>query len=231
MRLGARVLPRARVLANSRATAERARALGFCSVTTIPLGTRAFGPETPPETSGNFILFAGRLTRRKGFAWLATEVLPLLPPQITLLVAGTVWDEGERAALASGRVTYLGALDQKKLGVLMAEALCVVIPNIPAGAGHFEGFGLVAVEAAVAGGVVVASRIDGFTDSVLDGVTGFLVEPMSPTDWVNKITEVASWRPDVRRAFTERSSATARSYFAWERVAKQTVEGYRAAGA
>ena len=230
MRFGARVLRRARVLANSRATAERVRALGFRSVALVPLGTRAFGPAAPPETPGSFILFAGRLIRQKGLAWFIAEVLPLLPQHITLLVAGTIWDEGERESLNSSRVTYVGALDQENLGTLMAEALCVVLPNIPAGVGYFEGFGLVAVEAATAGGVVIASRMDGFTDSVLDEVTGFLVEPMSPMDWVAKIIEVASWAPDVRRAFTAQASEKARAYFTWERVAQQTVDSYRAAG-
>jgi len=229
MRLGARLLRRATVLANSRATEKHTRAIGFLSIEVTPLGTRAFGGAAPVETPGSFILFAGRLIRQKGFAWFATEVLPLLPPEITMKVAGTVWDEDERGALNSDRVTYLGPLDQGPLGELMARAICVVIPNIPTGPGHFEGFGLVAVETAVAGGVVIASRMDGFTDSVLDDLTGFLVEPMSATDWVAKINEVASWPPDVRRSFTDRASAKARSYFAWERVARKTIEIYRAA--
>ena len=41
--------------------------------------------------------------------------------------------------------------------------------------------------------------------------------------------EVASWSPDVRRSVTDRASAKARSYFAWERVARKTIEIYRAA--
>ena len=228
MRLGVRLLRRARVLANSRATGDRVQGLGYRSVATIPLGTRPLAQAAPPGAVGSFILFAGRLIRRKGCAWFATEVLPQLPPHISLVVAGTVWDEAERSALASDRITYLGGIDQGRLGVLMAGALCVVAPNIPSGKGHFEGFGLVAVEAATAGGVVIASRMDGYTDSVLDGVTGFLAEPLSVDDWVSRISEVASWTPEARRAFTEKAAAKARSYFTWERVARETLEVYRA---
>ncbi len=126
LRLGAVLLRRAKVLANSRATGERAHGLGFRSVDVIPLGTRPLAQAAPPNVPGRFVLFVGRLIRRKGCAWFATQVLPLLPPDITLTVAGTVWDEAELAALKSDRITYLGAVDQARLGALMAEALCVV---------------------------------------------------------------------------------------------------------
>jgi glycosyltransferase involved in cell wall biosynthesis len=231
LRVGAASLQRAAVLANSQATAARARGLGFRRVQVIALGTRNLATGAPPEVPGSFVLFAGRLTRRKGCAWFVREVLPLLPPQITLKVAGTVWDEDERAALAADRVTYLGALDQAQLGALMAQALCVVAPNIPAGRGHFEGFGLVAVEAAMAGGVLVASRMDGFTDSVIEGETGFLAAPQSAPDWAARIAEVAGWSGLVRQAFVDRARSRARVHFSWERVARDTLAAYRAAGA
>jgi glycosyltransferase involved in cell wall biosynthesis len=228
MRLGAWMLRRAVVLANSQATGERARWLGFRSVEVILLGTRPLAAGAPPERPSDFVLFAGRLIRRKGCAWFASEVLPLLPPYITLTVAGTVWDTDELAALSSDRVTYLGAVDQTRLGALMAEALCVVIPNIPAGRGHFEGFGLVAVEAAMAGGVVIASRMDGITDSVRDEVTGFLVEPQSAPAWAAKIAELASWPAERRRAFTSGAAAQAKVNFTWERVAQRVLAAYGA---
>jgi glycosyltransferase involved in cell wall biosynthesis len=229
MRLGAVLLRCAVVLANSRATAERARGLGFGNVEVIALGTRKLAADGPPEVPGRFVLFAGRLTRRKGCAWFIREVLPLLPPDITMRVAGTVWDSDERAALMADGVTYLGALDQVRLGAQMAEALCVVAPNIPAGRGHFEGFGLIAVEAAMAGGVVIASRMDGFLDSVLDGETGFLVTPRSAPDWAARITELVGWSGEGRRNFVSRSQARARRHFTWERVARDTLVAYRAA--
>jgi glycosyltransferase involved in cell wall biosynthesis len=43
-----------------------------------------------------------------------------------------------------------------------------------------EGFGIVAVEAATRGTLVVASAIEGLQDSVIDGVTGVAVEAENP---------------------------------------------------
>ncbi len=85
-----------------------------------------------------------------------------------------------------------------------------------------------AVEAATAGGVMIASRMDGFMDSVLDGETGFLVEPKSAPDWAARITEVASWPAKTRRVFTDRAMARAKTHFNWERVAREVLDVYRA---
>ena len=230
MRVGARALRGARVLANSRATAERARTLGFCSIEVIPLATRV--PDASlPNCSGRFILFAGRLVRRKGLSWFVEKVLPHLPEDIVLKVAGTVWDESERAALSAPRVEFLGPVDWNELAGLMTGALCVVIPNVHAGPGHFEGFGLVAVEAAAVGGVVLAAEIDGFLDSVLDGETGELLPAGSAPEWIAAIDRVASWSPNKRTEVVDRRRSAARVHFAWERVARETEAVYMALSA
>jgi glycosyltransferase involved in cell wall biosynthesis len=157
------------------------------------------------------------------------NVLPGLPDGIALKIAGTVWDEAERGALDADRVAHLGPLPQAELAALMAEAICVVVPNIPVDRGHFEGFGLVAVEAAAAGGVVLASRLDGLTDAVIDGETGFLLPPADAAAWIAKIGEIAAWSEAERTAFRETARRRSAEVFAWSRVARQTLAVYRSA--
>lgn len=226
LRLAARLLRSARVIANSDATARRVTAIGFNHVATVPLATRQTAEQKANVASERFVLFAGRLTRRKGLSWFVSAVLPSLPPDVVLKVAGTVWDASEQATLENDRVLFLGPLDQERLFEFMARALCVVVPNIPMGGGHFEGFGLVAVEAAVAGGVVVASRIDGLTDAVVDGATGFLLEPRDASKWVEQITAIASWSEEARSAFTSNARRTAIARYSWDRVARETIAIY-----
>ncbi|HUG62488.1 MAG TPA: glycosyltransferase family 4 protein [Methylomirabilota bacterium] len=227
MRLGSRLARSVRVIANSGATAERVRALGFRQVDIVPLATRAHHsaePATPPTPS---VLFAGRLVRRKGLSWFVANVLPGLPDGIALKVAGTVWDEAERRALDAVRVAHLGTLPQAELASVMAEAICVVVPNVPVGRGHFEGFGLVAVEAAAVGGVVLASRLDGLTDAVIDGETGFLLPAADAAAWIAKIGEIAAWSEAERTAFRETARRRCAEVYAWSRVARQTLAVYR----
>lgn len=227
LRLGAKVLTEALVAANSQATAERVRMAGFATVHVIPLACRppipcsAFLPDG--LKSGQFLLFAGRLVRRKGLAWFVREVLPALPSGTVLAVAGTVWDRSEAAALRDPRVRWLGSLGQERLAALMAEAACVVVPNIPAGPGHFEGFGLVAVEAAAAGAIVLAPRLDGFTDSVIEGETGQLLPPGDAPAWIAALETVLGRSPAERASAAERTRRTAGTRFTWTRVARETA--------
>ena len=163
MRLGGHLARNCRVLANSQATETKVRlklnlkpAFGFRSTGKfIPLATDL--PKPPldlrsRERRERSVLFAGRLLPRKGCRWFIENVLPNLPADVHLDVAGTIWDEKEKDALTSSRVRYLGALGWEDLRLAYANADCVVVPNIPCGPSDFEGFGLVAVEAAAAGG-------------------------------------------------------------------------------
>ena len=50
-----------------------------------------------------------------------------------------------------------------------------VLPGVRTGTGRAEGLGLVLLEAAATGVPVIASRVGGMPEAVIDGRTGFLV--------------------------------------------------------
>lgn len=226
LKLGARLLGPVTVVANSAATASAAASLGYRDPVVVPLAAEMEQKITPPEVTGQAILFSGRLIPLKGCRWFIEAVLSQLPEMIVLEVAGTIWDSDEGAALQTPRVHYLGRLDQAELHRRMAAALCVVVPNIELENGEFEGFGLVAVEAAAAGGVVVAARHAGLKEAVKDGETGFLVAPGEADPWIDKISEIAGWRTEERVNFTARARAVAANYYTWERVARDVAAHY-----
>lgn len=226
LRLGAAIIGSARVIANSEATAEACRQAGFRDICIVPLASdlRAPGPSLPAP--GSNLLFAGRLIRRKGLLWFVENVLPLLPRGTTVDVAGSLWSREEEAALAHERVNYLGVLDREALARAYSGALCVIVPNIEMANGEFEGFGLVAVEAAAAGGVVVASDTGGLRSAVKNGLSGILVEAGNAAAWASKIVEVRGWDQARRNEFLAASIAEVRAHFSWERVARQTEAIY-----
>lgn len=226
LRLGARLLGGVTVVANSNATAKQTMAQGFEQVSIVPLASNAAAEGAGP--AGRHVLFSGRLLPLKGASWFVREVLERLPEDITLHVAGTAWDAGERAALEHPRVTYLGKLDQSDLWRAFAEAMCVVVPNIKVPNGTFEGFGLVAVEAAASGGVVLAADHGGLSDAVLPGETGFLVPSGDAEAWAAKIENVATWSEQERAAYTQKATLRAQQHFRWDRVAAETAAYYRA---
>ena len=109
---------------------------------------------------------------------------------------------------------------------LYARALCVVTPNIILANGEFEGFGLVATEAAASGGVSLAAQCQGLREAIVDGVTGFHLPPGEPGPWAQKINEISGWEPNRRAAFIERSVAECRTRYSWSRVAEETFAAY-----
>ncbi len=225
LRLGSKILRRAKVLANSAATENALHENGWRRTTIVALATDIArpAPANPPRRS---ILFAGRLVRRKGLKWFVENVLDNLPADITLEVAGTRWDPAENAALEHPRVRYLGRLGTDALADAYAASLCVVLPNLELPNGEFEGFGLIACEAAAAGGIVLAADCGGLTEAVIEGETGHLLPSGSAAVWAGSIAEIADLSPRARAEFITNASAKAQKYYAWPRVAQQTIELY-----
>lgn len=227
LRLGAKLLARAKVIANSQATAAALRESGWQAEAIVPLATDLAAPErTAPRH--DTVLFVGRLKKLKGCGWFIREVLPRLPEGLTFAIAGTKWDAEESALTDHPRVKFLGAQDKQSLCELYSSALCVVVPNIALPTGEFEGFGLVAPEAASCGGVVLAADNGGLADAVQEGKTGFLLESGNAQAWADKIAEVAGWDDARRAAFTASAQQQARDFYNWDRVAQQTLAVYQA---
>jgi glycosyltransferase involved in cell wall biosynthesis len=226
LRIGARLLRAAIVIANSQATADASAQAGFRRIEVVPLATDLHAPQGNIHECGSNLLFAGRLMRSKGLSWFVENVLPHLPRGIDLDVAGLAWEADEARCLDHPRVRYLGVLDQARLAEAYATARCVVVPNIELANGVFEGFGLVAAEAAAAGGVVLAANSAGLMSAEIDGETGFLLPPGAAQPWIDKVGEVVAWSAEERRTFVTASMRQAKHYYSWERVALQTIAIY-----
>lgn len=204
-----RVLPRAPlVLAISAATADVVVAAGVPAerVRVVRLGVRL--PDGGPardeararlraahdiDATAPVLVTVGRLVRRKGVAWFVDTVLPDLPGAVHL-VAGSGPDADRVAGLAArrgvaDRVRLLGAVSDAERELLMRGADVFVQPNVPV-PGDMEGFGLVAVEAAVRGALVVAADLEGLRDAVVPGETGVLVAPGDAVAWRETLTRL-----------------------------------------
>lgn len=113
---------------------------------------------------------------RKGHRFLL-EAMALLKNQgleVELRVAG---DGPERATLEaqaaqlglSDRVSFLGFVSEP--AQFLAGVDIVAMPSL------YEGLGVAALEAMAAAKPVIATRVGGLAESVIDGVTGFVVAP------------------------------------------------------
>lgn len=126
--------------------------------------------------SGPIVVFVGRLVPEKGVAVLAQAFAQLLSryPTAKLVIVGEGPDRASLEALAqqlqiAPNVVFAGAQNDVAPFYLLADV--IAIPS------HSEPFGIVAIEAMASGRPVVASKVGGLADTVLDGQTGRLVPP------------------------------------------------------
>jgi glycogen(starch) synthase len=153
-RLAGEVTPRSSIVYNGLERPELAA---------VPL------PWTPP-----CLVCLGRLIHDKGFdvALDAFHSLVKRSPSIRLIIAGDGPARSDLEAQASalgvsGSVEFAGLLAQSEVPALMNRATLVLVPSRVD-----EGFGLVALEAALMGRPVVASDVGGLREVVINGETG-----------------------------------------------------------
>jgi glycogen(starch) synthase len=139
-------------------------------------------PPTSLDFSNPVLLCLGRLTSEKGFdaAVAAFAVVIEHVPRARLIVAG---DGSERVSLErvvrtlglEAAVEFPGWIPPDRVPALMNSATLVLVPS------RYEAFGLTALEAAQMARPVVATRVGGLAEVVVDGETGLLVEPDDET--------------------------------------------------
>lgn len=219
------------VIANSETTARLACGLGVPDdrIHVIRLGVAAPGltlddrrvarleldSELGLGVDDVLLLTLGRLVRRKGVAWFVDAVLPRLPDDVVYVVAGEGPDEARIRATAVrrgllGRVRLVGRVDDAKRERLFRGADLFVQPNVKV-EGDVEGFGLVAVEAALRGTPVVAADVEGLAEAVVDRETGRLVPAGDSDAWVAALSEELADRAALEaRGWAARGAARGR---------------------
>jgi phosphatidylinositol alpha-1,6-mannosyltransferase len=143
---------------------------------------------TEITADGLMVLMVGRLAEvHKGFD-RAIEALPALlssVPSAHLVIVGP-GDPAPLAAVAArlgvaDRVHFLGLVSRQRLLMLYGACDLFLLPGREV-QGSAEGFGIVFLEAALAGKPAVAGRVGGAREAVADGVTGTLVDGNAPAE-------------------------------------------------
>jgi glycosyltransferase involved in cell wall biosynthesis len=91
---------------------------------------------------------------------------------------------------------FLGAIALDEVLRMMASSTVCIAPSLS------EAFGLVNLEAHSVGTPVIASNIGGIPDIVVDGETGYLVQPGDSTQLADKIELILANR-DLQRRLSE----------------------------
>jgi L-malate glycosyltransferase len=168
------------------------------------------------------VLFAGRLTEEKGIRVLL-QTARLLPAalDLRLLVAGDgpLREEVEREGSAAGsRLQYLGHQDD--MLPVYRQADLVVMPSLS------EGLPMTALEAMASGVPVVASRVGGLPEVVVEGETGLLVEPNDPAA-LGRALEALAADPERAASMGAAGRRRVEAEFTLDRMMERLVQVYQ----
>jgi len=180
---------------------------------------------------GEYILFLGRIDiYMKGLDVLFQAFQKQKPStfKCRLCIAGSgkkkdvrrLKEEIHRLRL-SDRVEYLGEVNDAEKMELLRKSLFVVMPS------RFEGWGIVAVEAAAAGKAVLGTKIPGLSEAVQDGKTGILVPPEN-ADKLAEGIELLAGDSEKRKSMGRAGKEWARQ-FDWDFLAARQEEFYKEA--
>ncbi len=176
------------------------------------------------------LLSVGRLMKRKGIHWFVYEVIPLILEEfknfIYLIVgAGPMKNRIEeiiKEKKLENRVVLFGKIDDRELKLIYNICDIFIMPNIHIER-DFEGFGIVAIEAASCKVPVVASCIEGITDALMDGKIGSLVISLDAIKFSREILKLLK-DDELRRKKGEEARKLVINNFLWEKVIREYGE-------
>ena len=183
---------------------------------------------------GPTLLLPGRLTDWKGHLTAVEAMAQLraaagLSPAFQLIFAGDGQGRGEFAGSLMRRVSELGLQEMIRwvghcddMPAAYAVADLVLSPST-----RPEAFGRVAVEAGAMKQIVIAADHGGARETVVDGETGFLVEPGSAASLAAAIAKASHLSAAERCAMGDKARARIIERFSIEAMTTATLGAYQ----
>jgi glycogen(starch) synthase len=181
-----------------------------------------------PYRRGNYALYLGRFDfYMKGLDMLLDAFSQVLKrnPDVRLVMAGRASDDDcatirtmvEQRGMSTSVDIRPNISAQEKLDLLQGCLFMVM-------SSRFEGWGIVAIEAAAAGKMCLGSRIDGLTDTISEDQNGYLFESgdtQTFCDYMEKLFR----NPALCDEHVESCRAWART-FSWDEIAQRQLAVY-----
>jgi glycosyltransferase involved in cell wall biosynthesis len=169
----------------------------------------------------------GRLVYEKGLHLLIEAVPYILAefPDTQFIVAGrgpegaNLCQQAEDIGVA-GNVYFPGFISDEERDCLYHAANCAVFPSL------YEPFGIVALEAMIAGCPVVVSEIGGLREFVRHDKTGVTIYPDDPQSVAWGIMSIIR-DPARAAARARKAELVARRDYSWDAIATRTIAVYQ----
>jgi phosphatidylinositol alpha-1,6-mannosyltransferase len=203
------------------------------------IDTEFFRPSPSQDIRRMSVLTVGRHdagTEHKGYDMLidAVALLRQRSPslELTLRITGdgpllrTLRQRAQDLGI-SNSVEFTGAVSKSTLQSLYATCDLFAFPSRVSRCGndiHGEGFGVVNIEAAACGRPVLTSTHGGCPETIVDGVTGLLVDPTSVQAVADGLEQVFRMTPEERDAMGRRGRQHVLENFSHATLANNIAE-------
>src|SRR2546422_982800 len=191
-----------------------------------------YHPQDGTESLGKFgirkpfVFFVGRLTRQKGVFDLV-DAIDHVPKTASLVLATGKPDTPEieaelrRVLKSLPNIVWIHQmLEDPDLVNLYNEAAVFACPSI------YEPFGIINLEAMACETPVVATRVGGIKEVVVDQETGLLVPPGDPPKLGKAIAKIID-DPELAAAMGTAGRKRVLHQVTWDRIAGETLKLYR----
>ena len=180
-------------------------------ITSLPTGTN--------KKFEKQIIFVGRLSKEKGIESII-KISENLPSGLHLLIIGSGPMEKEIKKIdeSYSNVHYLGYLEKKDLIPIIRGSMMLIQPSL------VEGISTTILEAMACKIPIIASNVGGNKELVINDKNGFLINPNSSDELLEKISQLSK-DFKLRQKFGEASFELVKE-FEWKEVGQKYLDLY-----
>ena len=194
--------------------------------------TKLFKPNKKMKLISNNIVFAGRLTEKKGVVELIKAWKSVIKkyPDLKLILAGR---DSNYKSLSMKKylktilspeiretVIFKDFLKGREIISLFQDASVCIFPS------HREAFSVVVLEAMSTGTAVIYSKIDPAFEIINDGVNGLLCDPRDPNDIFMCISKIIDYK-DLKISLGINARRTIKNKFSNKKIINENIEYYK----
>ena len=173
----------------------------------------------------DYILFVGRTSRQKGMIHLI-DAMKWIKDDVQCVCCTSapdtkdIEDEISRKVDEQPRIIWINSLLQVEQYVeLYSNARVFVCPSV------YEPFGIINLESMACETPVVASGVGGILETIIDGETGLLVEPVKPKIIAEAVNKLLA-NPRMAEEFGRNGRKRVEDFFSWTSIAEKTEKLY-----
>lgn len=176
------------------------------------------------------IFFGGRLSEAKG-GRIMIDVLDILVKKshnVVLLIAGTPNDYAKylfnyaKEKSIENSIVFTGWLSREDMKKAYSICDLCVTPSI-----YFDAFNLFNIEAGASAKPVIGTCFGGTPEIIVDGKTGFIVNPNNINEFANSIIKLLN-NHDLTLSMGKAGYNRVKEYFSLDRYVAETIYSYRA---